>query len=130
MVKVTVEPLDAASVAGLMPFAEGSGSVLAHFAVVKAGAGAGACSAIRFEPSAETEAEMREIEAAVRARWKVDDLLLIRRTGLLKVGEVISVVAVAAVEREQAFGACGEAIVAFKKMKSIRKREIPAGAEG
>ena len=72
----------------------GSGSVLFHYAVAKSQAGDKASSGILFEPGGDVEAELAGIAADVRGRWNVDDILLVRRIGTLKVGDVISLVAV------------------------------------
>ena len=124
MVKLTDTPLDLARVCGHLPLSQGSGSVLVHYAVVKDTAGARRTAGIRFEPAGDVEAEMRALEAELRHRWKVDDIVLVRRLGSLEIGEVISVVAVAAAGRDDAFGACHDAISGFKKMKSLKKQEL------
>ena len=124
MVKVTREPLVPARVCGELPVPAGSGSILVHFAVVKAEAGDRATAGIHFEPENDIEAEMAAIEVELRSRWKLDVVLLVRRMGRLAVGEVISVAAVAAAGREEAFDACHQAISMFKKMKAVRKQEL------
>lgn len=124
MVTLTEQPLDPGRVYELLPFPDGSGSVLVHFAVVKAAADDRRTSGIRFQRAGDSEAEMREIETSLRSRWKLLDVLLMRRLGSLAVGDVISLVAVAASGREDALGACSEAISAFKKMKTLDKQEL------
>jgi molybdopterin synthase catalytic subunit len=124
MVILTEQPLDPGRVYELLPFPDGSGSVLVHFGVVKAAVDDRRTRGIRFQRAGDSEAEMREIEKSLRSRWKLLDVLLMRRLGSLAVGEVVSLVAVAASGREDALGACGEAISAFKKMKTLDKQEL------
>jgi molybdopterin synthase catalytic subunit len=124
MVKLTEEPLDPGQVYRLLPFPPDSGSVLVHFGVVKAAVGERRTRGIRFQPAGDAETEMRAIEDDLRSRWKLLDVLLVRRLGSLEVGEVISLVAVAASGRDDAFGACDEAVSAFKKMKTLSKQEL------
>ncbi len=124
MVRLTEQPLDPGSVYRQLPFPDGSGSVLVHFAVVKASADDRRTAGIRFQRAGDAEAEMQAIEDDLRSRYTLLDVLLIRRLGSLRVGEVISLVAVAAAGRDDAFGACNDAITGFKKMKTLDKQEL------
>jgi molybdopterin synthase catalytic subunit len=95
----------------------GSGSFLFHYAVVKSQAGDKVSSGIRFERGGDVEAELAGIAADVRGRWNVDDVLLVRRIGTLKVGDVISLVA-------DTFEACRFGLERLKKMVSLKKTEL------
>jgi molybdopterin synthase catalytic subunit len=53
-----------------------------------------------------TERALAEIEAEARARWQVDDVLIIHRFGRMLPGEDIVLVIVTAVHRDAAFSAC------------------------
>lgn len=103
---------------------QGSGSVLFHYAVVKDQAGDRTSTGIRFERNGDTEAEMAGITADIRGRWAVDDVLLARRIGTLKVGDVISLVAVSSPTSSDAFDACRFGLERLKKMVSLRKTEL------
>ena len=61
--------------------------------------------------------------AALECRWNLEDVLLIRRTGSLAVGEIISLVAVSSLNSEDAFEACRFGINRLKKMSTISKAE-------
>lgn len=104
---------------------KGSGSVLFHYAVVKSRAGEKECTGILFERNGDMEAELAEITANIKERWNVDDVLLVRRVGLLKVGDVISLVAVSSPASLDAFEACHFGLERLKKMARIRKTEMP-----
>jgi molybdopterin synthase catalytic subunit len=101
-----------------------SGSVIFHYAVVKSRAGEKSTSGIRFERGGDMESEMSEIEADIRKRWNVDDVLLVRRLGLLRVGDLISLVAVSAEASNNAFEACQHGLGRIRKMASIKKTEL------
>ena len=105
----------------------GSGSVLFHYAVVKEAVGDRACSGIRFERNGDMEAELAGIAAEVRNRWHVDDVLLVRRIGTLKVGDVISLVAVSSPASNDAFEACRFGLERLKKMVCLKKTELYRG---
>ena len=123
MVIVTEAPLDPGKL-----FEEirknGSGSVLFHYAVVKSQAGDNLSAGILFERNGDIEGELNEISSDAKSRWKIDDILLVRRIGMLKVGDVISLVAVSAAASDDAFDACRYGLARFKKMTSLKKTEM------
>ena len=70
------------------------------------------------------EEELSRIASDIAARWQIQDVALCRRTGRLKLGELILAAAVSAAHRREAFEACQYAVERLKAMKSIAKREI------
>jgi molybdopterin synthase catalytic subunit len=120
---VTEAPLDPGRLFGQLR-QHGSGSVLFHYAVVKGRAGDKVSTGIQFERSGDIEAELAEITAAIKDRWTVDDVLLVRRIGTLSIGEVISLVAVSSPASHDAFEACRFGLERLKKMVSLRKTEM------
>jgi len=102
-----------------------AGSVLLHYAVVKADGGTGrtSCAAeYHLEPGAENE--LKQIAALLKARWSLEGVLLQQRSGRLAVGEIISLVAVAAEASADAFSACQLGLDLLKKMGTVRKMEV------
>src|SRR5512134_2706421 len=69
------------------------------------------------------EKKLAEIEAGVRARWKVGDVALVHRLGRLGVGEVSVAVAVSCPHRAEAFEACRYAIDRLKVIVPVWKKE-------
>jgi molybdopterin synthase catalytic subunit len=92
--------------------------------VVKSQAGDKESSGIRFERGGDVEAELAGIAADVRGRGNVDDVLLVRRIGTVKVGDVISLVAVSSPASNDAFEACCFMLERLKKMVSLKKTEL------
>ena len=103
---------------------QGAGSVVVHFGIVKPVAEDRHTRGIRFAPDGDLLSELRALEAELRKKWELTDVLLVRRMGELKVGEIILAAAVSAPGREAAFGACRDAVEGFKKMKRLRKQEL------
>lgn len=68
--------------------------------------------------------KLREVERDARRRFKIIDLAIIHRTGKLKVGESIVVIAVTAAHRKEAFAACRYCIERVKKIVPIWKHEL------
>ena len=90
MVIISAEPIDPAKVYDLLARSS-AGSVVLHYAVVKPLAGAdGTTSYIDYTANADSDAELRGIAAHLASEFSVEDILLIRRTGRLGLGEIIS----------------------------------------
>ncbi len=100
-----------------------AGSVLLHYAVVKNQAGDRKSAGIHFEKAGNMEAELSAISEEMQQRWKIEDVLLVRRIGTLNVGEIISLVAVSSPSSNDAFDACRHGLERLKKMTTLRKME-------
>ena len=123
MVKLVENPIDPAGVYDSICSAF-SGSVVLHYAVVKKQAGSGKATAcIEYSSLGDTLQELEAIARELEGRWKLEDVLLIRRTGCLGVGDIISLVAASSPNSEDAFEACKHGISCIKKMTTIRKAE-------
>jgi molybdopterin synthase catalytic subunit len=125
MVKISSDPIEPAKVYDLIGCTNGAGSVVLHFAVVKAMAGAGGTTSfIDYSSNDDTEVELNDIAGSLSTEFSVDDVLLIRRTGRLGLGDIISLVAASSPNSEDAFEACKRGISRLKKMKTIVKNEV------
>lgn len=67
--------------------------------------------------------KMGEIEADVRARWPVVEMVMEHRLGRLQLGDISVAVAVSCPHRHQAFDACRHAIDRLKELVPIWKQE-------
>jgi molybdopterin synthase catalytic subunit len=123
MIEVSKGPIDPGLIYSRLHTA-GSGSVVFHFGVVKPVAEGRKTSGIRFDANGDLEGEIAAIEKEMREKWLLDDVLLIRRTGTLGIGDIILVAAVSAATREAAFDACRHAVESFKKLKRVQKQEL------
>jgi len=123
MVKLVESSIDPASVYNSICSAF-SGSVVFHYAVVKKQAGSGkSTTCIEYRAQDNSTQELEGIAGELEKRWDLEDVLLIRRTGCLSVGEIISLVAVSSPNSEDAFEACKFGISRLKKMSTIHKAE-------
>ncbi len=124
MQRITDKPIDPATMYDLIA-RNSSGSVLLHYAVVKAQHGAeGTTCHVDYSLSGDAGEELRTIAAEMAASWSIEDSLLIRRVGRIGVGEIISLVAASSPSSEDAFNACKYGIGQLKKMRCIAKKEI------
>jgi molybdopterin synthase catalytic subunit len=104
-----------------------AGSVVFHYAVVRAATEGKTMDSIEFRMAGDIEDCLRELQGLsdeIRTGWEVDDVLLIRATGKLKAGDVMSLVAVSSPHRQAAFGACSYGVERLKQMKTIAKHEV------
>ncbi len=123
MVKLIDHPIDPSSVYNSICTAF-SGSVVFHYAVVKQKAGSGkSTTSIEYKSQSGTLSELECIAGELESSWNLEDVLLIRRTGCLAVGEIISLVAASSPNSEDAFEACRSGISRMKKMETIHKTE-------
>lgn len=105
-----------------------SGSVLCHYAIVKKKNGTDSITtSIEYLAQEGAHAELEEIARELERRWQLEDVLMIRRTGTLDVGEIISLVAASSPNSEDVFEACRFGIARMKKMTTIRKTEKYSG---
>jgi molybdopterin synthase catalytic subunit len=102
----------------------GSGSIVVHFGVVKPVKDDRKTSGIRFTLDGDLEGELKNLENRIRGNWEVTDVLLIRRVGELRIGDVILVAAVSAPTRDAAFSACQDAVDNLKKIPGLKKEEL------
>ena len=68
--------------------------------------------------------EMQKIADEMKKRWPLHKILIHHRTGVLQIGEVPVVIAVAASHRDAAFEACRYAIDTLKETVPIWKKEV------
>lgn len=123
MVKLVESPIDPAVVYNSICSAF-SGSVVFHYAVVKKQAGTGkSTTSIEYTAQGDSIQELEGIAGELERRWKLEDVLMIRRIGCLTVGEIISLVAASSPNSEDAFEACRFGISRLKKMSTITKTE-------
>lgn len=100
-----------------------SGSVVFHYAVVKEANGDRPTTCIDYRAEGDTEGELAAIAADLQGKWTLEDVLLVRRSGRLRVGDIISLVAASSPNSSDAFGACQDGIARLKKMTTIKKEE-------
>ena len=124
MVIITSEPIDPSKTYDLIsPGA--AGSIVFHYAVVKPMQGDGGTTCyIDYATQGDAEAELEGIASQLAATFTLSDTLLIRRTGRLGLGEIISLAAASSPNSEDAFEACKLGISRLRKMKSIVKKEV------
>lgn len=124
MVQISSDPINPTEAYDLIG-KNSSGSVVLHYAVVKESSGSEhSTTCIDYQAGDKAGKELETIAAELREKWTLEDVLLVRRTGCLRVGEIISLVAASSPNSEDAFAACKHGIARLKKMTTIRKTEM------
>jgi MoaE-MoaD fusion protein len=103
----------------------GAGGLVIFSGVVRNETGGRAVKFLEYEAHAPmAEAKMREIGAAIHARWDgVKRVAMLHRVGRLEIGESSVLIAVSAAHRQDAFEACRYAIDTLKQTVPVWKKE-------
>ncbi|MHC4173323.1 MAG: molybdenum cofactor biosynthesis protein MoaE [Planctomycetota bacterium] len=119
---VSNKPIDPSEVYALIK-KQGCGSAVFHFAVVRPSTENKTSNSIEYCANGDVNEELRTICQEVREKWKIEDVLIIRRLGQLDIGDIISLVAVSSPHRQEAFDSCRYGVDRLKKMSTITKKE-------
>ena len=105
--------------------AAGAGGIVIFSGVVRDNTDGRPVKFLEYEAHAPmAEAKMREIGAAIRARWSgVKRVAILHRIGRLEIGESSVLIAVSAAHRGDAFEACRYAIDTLKRTVPVWKKE-------
>jgi molybdopterin synthase catalytic subunit len=123
MIRLTRDPIDHAALTEQVR-APHCGAVVTFLGTVRDLTGDRITVALNYEAyPGMAEKKLAEIEADVRGRWPVGDVVMIHRLGHMAVGEVSVAVAVSSPHRADAFAACRHAIDRLKELVPIWKRE-------
>jgi MoaE-MoaD fusion protein len=103
----------------------GAGGIVIFSGVVRNETGGRSVKFLEYEAYAPmAAAKMREIGAAVRARWPgVKRVAMLHRIGRLEIGEASVLIAISAAHRGEAFEACRFAIDTLKTTVPVWKKE-------
>lgn len=103
----------------------GAGAVASFVGQVRDHGDAGAVQALFLEHyPGMTEKALAAIEAEARARWPLQDVLIVHRHGLLQAAEPIVFVGVASAHRQAAFEACAYLMDQLKTRAPFWKKEM------
>lgn len=122
----TTNPIDPAAIYDLIS-RQNVGSVLVHAALVKPLASPrGITTCVDYAACDDTRLELRAIAEILTDRFNLEEVILVRRTGRIPMGEIISLVAVSSPSSQDAFEACKQGLASMKAMKTVVKDEIIA----
>lgn len=130
-VRVQAEDFDmGAEVAALTAGRPSIGGVASFLGLVRDVAGGAPVTAMTLEHyPGMTERQLDAIEAEARARWPLDDVLIIHRYGRLEPGDRIVLVVTASAHRDAAFESCHFLMDWLKTKAPFWKLEDTPGGE-
>jgi molybdopterin synthase catalytic subunit len=123
MIEITRQPISPEVVINRAKSAR-SGCVVTYVGLIRNESHGKTVRSVEYQ-DAEGNAQRRlqEIADQVRARWPVNSVAITHRTGVLQVGDINLVVAIAAAHRKEGLAACRHAVDLFKERLPTWKKE-------
>src|SRR4030042_3164048 len=75
------------------------------------------------DPNEEAKDQLQKIADEAKRQWPLSNIAISHRTGVLSVGEINLVIAVASAHRHEGFNACQYAVDQFKQSLPTNKKE-------
>ena len=123
MVEITDEPISPEVVVNRVK-TEDSGCVATYIGLIRNNSYGKPVLSVEYRDVDGTAINgLQKIEAEIRQKWTVNNLAVVHRVGVLKVGDINLVVAIAAGHRGEGFAACQYAVDRFKELMPARKIE-------
>ena len=129
MFKIVDEPIDATQL-GEMVRTEADGAVCVFLGVARKFSRGREVVHLEYEAYPEmAEKKMAEIGDEIKDKFGAERVVILHRTGVLKIGEASVGIAIATPHRAEVFQACQYAIDRLKQVVPIWKKEVWASGE-
>ncbi|MDA8123652.1 MAG: molybdenum cofactor biosynthesis protein MoaE [Deltaproteobacteria bacterium] len=123
MIEITEYPLSPESVIAKVR-SSNCGCVVTYIGLIRdCSEGKPVLSVEYRDPQEVAEAQLQKIADMVKRQWPISNIAISHRTGILNVGEINLVIAVASAHREAAFNACQYTVDQFKQRLPTTKKE-------
>jgi len=123
MIEITKIPLSPEQVVESVK-SEGSGCVVTYVGLIRNHSQGRPVLSVEYQdPDGKAAGTLQEIADEARNKWPVENVAISHRIGILQVGEINLVVAVASAHRGEGFAACQYIIDNFKARLPTRKTE-------
>jgi len=123
MINITDKPISPELVLNMVK-TDGSGCVLAYVGLIRDYSRGKPVLSVEYrDDKGIAERRLQEIAGEVKEKWSLESVAICHRTGILKVGDINLVIAVASAHRQEAFAACQYAIDRFKEIMPTHKTE-------
>lgn len=122
MLKITAQPIAADLIFDKIE-RKFSGSVVMHCELLRKDLVEKGAAFVEYEQKGNASEELEDISLEIKKKWRVEDVVLIRRIGKVTANDTILVAAVSATYSEDAFEACQYAVEQLKQMKCIKEKE-------
>jgi molybdopterin synthase catalytic subunit len=102
----------------------GSGCVVTYVGLIRDMSRGKSVLSVEYKDSDGTAADkLREIAEEIMRKWSVDNVAIYHRVGVLQVGDINLIVAIASAHRTEGFAASQYAIDRFKEQLPTSKKE-------
>ena len=123
MIEITDSPLSPERIVARAK-SDGSGCVVTYVGLIRNLSEGRPVLSVQYEdPDGDAVNTLREIADEARQKWPLENVAISHRTGILKVGDINLVVAIASAHRGEGFAACQYVIDQFKQRLPTRKTE-------
>ena len=124
MIEITDQPLDPERVTNLVR-QDGNGAVVTFLGTTRDNFDGKRVLRLEYEAYyGMALKKLEEICREMREEFGVDDVAIFHRTGLVEIGQISLIVAVAAPHRKEAFYACHKVVDRVKEIVPIWKKEV------
>ncbi len=129
MIEITASPIDVQKVIDAAQSSD-CGGVSVFIGTVRNHSRGREILRLEYEAYPEMASKMiSKIVDEMKSRWDVRKVAVSHRTGVLDIGEIAVVIAVAAPHRKEAFAACQYCIDRLKEIVPIWKKEVATDGE-
>ena len=123
MIEITDQPIKPETVIAQAK-TDDSGCVVTYVGLIRDNADGKPVRSVEYQDTdGQAVVRLVEIAAITRQRWPINNIAIVHRTGVLKVGDINLVVAVATAHREEGLAACQHVIDRFKEKLPTHKKE-------
>lgn len=101
-----------------------AGCVVTYVGLIRGHSNGKKVASVTYREKGQALKALTEIVSQTQSKYRFTQIAITHRTGVLKVGDINLVVAIAASHRREGFAACSYIIDEFKKNLPTRKTEI------
>jgi molybdopterin synthase catalytic subunit len=123
MIEITRQPISPEVVINRAK-SDSSGCVVTYVGLIRDESHGKPVLSVEYQdPEGNAQRKLQEIADQVKARWPVNNVAITHRIGILRVGDINLVIAIASAHREEGLAACRYAIDLFKERLPTQKVE-------
>jgi molybdopterin synthase catalytic subunit len=123
MIEITRQPISPEVVINQAK-SDSSGCVVTYVGLIRDESHGKPVLSVEYQdPEENAQRRLQEIADQVRARWPVNSIAITHRIGILQVGDINLVIAIASAHREEGLAACRYAVDLFKERLPTHKKE-------
>ena len=123
MIEITRQPISPEVVINRAK-SDNSGCVVTYVGLIRNESHGKPVLSVEYQdPEGNAQRRLQEIADQVKAKWPVNNIAITHRIGILQVGDMNLVIAIASAHREEGLAACRHTVDLFKERLPTRKVE-------